>query len=79
MKSCFVTVVTSYRDPRTRRLKSLQEEQATAKQFQPDGAKLTFREKMKMFAASSGENTPRDKAKISRAQRDIEGEEGEVN
>ena len=31
---------------------------------------LTFREKMKMFAAEA--NTPQSKAKMSRAQRDID-------
>ena len=59
----------------------------------PDGAKLSFKEKMKLFAqeVSSehywiwfgvmipsfqvGENTPRDKAKISKAQREIDSVE----
>lgn len=35
--------------------------------------KLSFKEKMKMFALESGEDhTPKDKLKISRAQRDID-------
>lgn len=35
--------------------------------------KLSFKEKMKMFASESGEDqTPKDKLKISRAQRDID-------
>lgn len=35
--------------------------------------KLSFKEKMKMFAMETGEDgTPRDKVKISRAQRDID-------
>lgn len=39
----------------------------------PIPEKLSFKEKMKMFALESGENqTPRDKLKISRAQRDID-------
>ena len=56
----------------------------------PDGAKLSFKEKMKLFAQEVsqfiffvfqlrkyaffqvGENTPRDKAKISKAQREID-------
>ena len=37
---------------------------------------MSFQEKMKLFAEEAGENTPnRDKAKISRAQRDLEDEE----
>ncbi len=63
------------RDPRTRRLQKAQEEKATAQQR--DGAKLSFKEKMKLFAVEAGESTPRDKAKISRAQRDIEGDKKE--
>lgn len=35
--------------------------------------KLSFKEKMKMFAMETGEDgTPKDKVKISRAQRDID-------
>lgn len=35
--------------------------------------KLSFKEKMKMFAMETGEDgTPRDKVKISRAQREID-------
>lgn len=35
--------------------------------------KLSFKEKMKMFAMKTGEDgTPRDKVKISRAQREID-------
>ncbi|XP_055322105.1 afadin isoform X3 [Sitodiplosis mosellana] len=61
-----------YRDPRTRRL---QEKQQQQQQKSGDGVpeKLSFKEKMKMFALESGENqTPKDKLKISRAQRDID-------
>lgn len=58
-----------YRDPRTRRLA----EQAQQKQQAPIPEKLTFKEKMKMFAMETGEaGTPKDKSKISRAQRDID-------
>lgn len=59
-----------HRDPRQRRLAEQQ-----SKQPKPDQVpeKLTFKEKMKMFALESGENnTPKDKLKISRAQRDID-------
>lgn len=39
----------------------------------PVPEKLTFKEKMKMFAMETGEEgTPKDKVKISRAQRDID-------
>uniref|UniRef100_A0A1Y1NGW7 Afadin n=2 Tax=Photinus pyralis TaxID=7054 RepID=A0A1Y1NGW7_PHOPY len=58
-----------YRDPRTRRLA----EQAQQKLQTPVPEKLSFKEKMKMFAMETGESgTPRDKSKISRAQRDID-------
>ncbi|XP_065078270.1 afadin isoform X2 [Ochlerotatus camptorhynchus] len=58
-----------YRDPRTRRLAEQQQRQKA----EPVPEKLSFKEKMKMFALESGENnTPKDKLKISRAQRDID-------
>nr|XP_029716115.1 afadin isoform X4 [Aedes albopictus] len=58
-----------YRDPRTRRLAEQQQRQKS----EPVPEKLSFKEKMKMFALESGENnTPKDKLKISRAQRDID-------
>lgn len=56
-------------------MRRLQEKQQLQQQ-QKDGEvpeKLSFKEKMKMFALESGENqTPKDKLKISRAQRDID-------
>ncbi|XP_056630189.1 afadin isoform X2 [Diorhabda sublineata] len=62
-----------YRDPRARRLA----EQAQRKDQNLNAAvpeKLSFKEKMKMFAMETGEQeTPKDKSKISRAQRDIDG------
>lgn len=61
-----------YRDPRQRRLAEKQQQQ---QQRNTDAVpeKLSFKEKMKMFALESGEdNTPKDKLKISRAQRDID-------
>ncbi|KAF5291704.1 hypothetical protein FQR65_LT11397 [Abscondita terminalis] len=58
-----------YRDPRTRRLA----EQAQQKLQTTVPEKLSFKEKMKMFAMETGESgTPKDKSKISRAQRDID-------
>ncbi|CAG9858483.1 unnamed protein product [Phyllotreta striolata] len=61
-----------YRDPRARRLA----EQAQRKDQNLIAAvpeKLSFKEKMKMFAMETGEKeTPKDKSKISRAQRDID-------
>lgn len=58
-----------YRDPRQRLLAEQQQKKSEA----PIPEKLTFKEKMKMFALESGENnTPKEKMKISRAQRDID-------
>ena len=37
-----------------------------------DGAALGFRDKMKMFAQQVGESTPKNRYKISSAQREIE-------
>ncbi|XP_040583955.1 afadin [Lepeophtheirus salmonis] len=59
-----------YRDPRTRRLQREQEEKAASAR-NPDGANLSFKEKMRLFAVEAGEDTPKEKAKISRAQRNI--------
>jgi hypothetical protein len=33
---------------------------------------MSFRDKMKMFASEAGENTPKERPKVSRAQRAIE-------
>lgn len=56
-----------YRDPRLKRLAEQQQQQKT--QLKPGPEKLTFQEKMKMFALESGEQaTPKDKSKISKAQ-----------
>jgi len=60
-----------YKDPRSRMLLEQQEKKLSAGK-PPDGAKLSFKEKMKLFAQEVGENTPRDKAKISKAQREID-------
>lgn len=60
-----------FRDPRTRRL--AEEQKIKQLEAQPVPEKLSFKEKMKMFALESGENqTPKDKLKISRAQRLID-------
>ncbi|KAG8268647.1 adherens junction organization [Homalodisca vitripennis] len=59
-----------YKDPRTRRLQEQQNQKMMTAKV-PE--KLSFKEKMKMFAMETGEDgTPRDKVKISRAQRDID-------
>lgn len=63
-----------YRDPRSRMLLEKQEKKLSTER-PPDGAKLSFKEKMKLFAQEVGENTPRDKAKISKAQREIDSVE----
>ncbi|KAK2715850.1 afadin-like isoform X2 [Artemia franciscana] len=61
-----------YRDPRQRRLAE-KELERQSKQPLPD--KLSFKDKMKLFALETGENTtPKDKVKISKAQREIESE-----
>jgi afadin len=63
-----------YRDPRMRRLAEQQHQKLLATRQGPGPEKLSFKEKMKMFAMETGEDgTPKDKVKISRAQRDIEG------
>lgn len=59
------------RDPRTKRLAEELNKKQTADSVVPE--KLSFKEKMKMFALETGEaQTPKDKLKISRAQRDID-------
>lgn len=63
-----------YRDPRARMMLEKQEKKLSTER-PPDGAKLSFKEKMKLFAQENGENTPRDKAKISKAQREIDNGE----
>ncbi|KAE9555476.1 hypothetical protein FO519_001331 [Halicephalobus sp. NKZ332] len=56
-------------DPRQRRLNEIQQKSIKP---QVDGAHLAFRDKMKMFATQIGESTPKDKQKVSSAQREIE-------
>jgi len=61
-----------YRDPRMRRMQQKQEEEKSTKTSSRDGAKLSFQEKMELFRKESGDaNANRDKAKISKAQREI--------
>lgn len=60
-----------YRDPRMRRLAEQQAKQTVTTTPKPE--KLSFKEKMKMFAMETGEvETPKDKVKTSKAQREIE-------
>ncbi|XP_063972660.1 afadin isoform X10 [Diachasmimorpha longicaudata] len=60
-----------YKDPRQKRLAEKQKQQLNSLGEVPE--KLSFKEKMKMFAMETGEDgTPRDKVKISRAQREID-------
>ncbi|XP_047366031.1 afadin isoform X1 [Vespa velutina] len=60
-----------YKDPRQKRLAEKQKQQNLQMGAVPE--KLSFKEKMKMFAMETGEDgTPRDKVKISRAQREID-------
>ncbi|XP_015600405.1 afadin isoform X4 [Cephus cinctus] len=61
-----------YKDPRQKRLAEKQKQQQNL-QMGAVPEKLSFKEKMKMFAMETGEDgTPRDKVKISRAQREID-------
>ena len=57
-----------YRDPRMKRMKQKEEEEK--KSSTRDGAKLSFQEKMELFAAQNGGAA--SKAKISKAQREID-------
>lgn len=58
-----------YRDPRDR---IAAQKAAAGNSLQPNADRMSFRDKMKMFAAEAGEITPKEKPKISRAQRQIE-------
>ena len=79
MKHLYNTFLFNYRDPRWKRMAQAEEEKANTRDGKRDGAKLSFKEKMLLFAAEAGEKTPRDKAKISKAQRNIEGDENQEN
>ncbi|CAH0775210.1 unnamed protein product [Bemisia tabaci] len=62
-----------YKDPRQRRLAEQQHQKLMSNRTSTVPEKLSFKEKMKMFAMETGENgTPRDKVKISKAQREID-------
>uniref|UniRef100_A0AAF5CY40 Afadin n=1 Tax=Strongyloides stercoralis TaxID=6248 RepID=A0AAF5CY40_STRER len=58
-----------YNDPRVRRLNEIQ---SRSNRTNVDGSNLDFKDKMKMFAASLGEETPKAKICTSSAQREIE-------
>lgn len=66
-----------YRDPRVRRLAEQQQQKAQLKPPVPV-EKLSFQEKMRLFAlesgggAEAGPTAPKDKSKISKAQREID-------
>lgn len=61
------------RDPRQRLLAEQQKQQMSNKAGSTVPEKLSFKEKMKMFAMETGEDgTPKDKVKISKAQREID-------
>lgn len=58
-----------FRDPRQRIISQKQSKMETT----PQGPeKLTFQEKMKMFAKDIGERTPKVKTSLSKAQREID-------
>ena len=58
-----------YRDPRDR---IARQKQDTSAPKGPVPERMSFRDKMKMFATEIGENTPVERPKISKAQREIE-------
>lgn len=58
-----------YNDPRIRRLNEIQ---SRSNRTNVDGSNLDFKDKMKMFAASLGEETPKARISTSSAQREIE-------
>ena len=58
------------RDPRWKRMKQKEEEERKTSTSNRDGAKLSFQEKMELFAAQNGGAA--SKAKISKAQREID-------
>lgn len=54
-------------------MRRLAEQQQKQPASTPKPEKLSFKEKMKMFAMETGEvETPKDKVKVSKAQREIE-------
>ena len=61
-----------YRDPRQRIQAARQAQSQLGTPKGPGPERMSFRDKMKMFAVEAGENTPRDRQKTSRAQRNIE-------
>lgn len=68
----FIVLLFCFRDPR-QRLLAEQQKQMSNKVSSTVPEKLSFKEKMKMFAMETGEDgTPKDKVKISKAQREID-------
>jgi hypothetical protein len=60
-----------YRDPREFRLRASQQQQPSK---ESEGEKLSFADKMKLFAREAGEAAaPKTRVKASAAQREIEG------
>ncbi|XP_028968030.1 afadin [Galendromus occidentalis] len=59
-----------YRDPRQRIISAKQSQKESSPPVGPE--KLTFQEKMKMFAKEVGERTPQAKTSVSKAQREID-------
>ena len=54
-----------FRDPRQKRLLKEQEAKRAEGTKRQDGAQLSFKEKMRLFALEAGESSPRDKTKVS--------------
>lgn len=59
-----------YRDPRDRQLAAKQQQKRGP--GDKTGEQMSFKDKMKMFAETAGENTPKYRAKSSRSQRVLE-------
>ena len=57
-----------YRDPRDR----IAAYRQTNNVITPEPQRMSFRDKMRMFAKEAGENTPQERSKISRAQQALE-------
>jgi len=71
VKEYFIYPYFTFRDPRTKRLADQQQQKMANR---PIPEKLSFKDKMKMFAMESGEYGPcKSRLSNSRAQRDIEG------
>ena len=63
-----------YRDPRDRLLAEKNNQGKSGLSVPGSTERMSFRDKMKMFASEAGENTPQDRSKVSFAQRRIDAQ-----